>query len=140
MYPSLMAIALALLAPMTALAQQSTDVYLEPTEPLEFALTVDVASGTEEIFCFQEPLGPIEVGSVQVSAKDTVAVVPIAIPDLVVRCTACNQFGCSEFSPNRGVVGVTQARKLDINGDGTVNVGDILGWSRAVTDWIMQSP
>ncbi len=131
---------LVLLAPAAAPGQAiDTDIYLEPDAPLDFNLTVEPADGTEEIICFQEPLEAIEVGSVVVDRGERMAVVPISIPEMVVRCTACNQFGCSEFSPNRGVITVRQSHLFDFDNDGAINVADILGWARAVSDWIMSN-
>ena len=132
---------LALAALPTAAQAQDDDetIYLEPELPLEFNLTVDVASGTEEVICYQEPLEPVAVGSLEVDAAGAV-VVPISIPDPVVRCTACNQAGCSEFSPNRGLVAIRQSHRFDFNNDGVIDVSDIVDWSHAIYAWIMTQP
>ena len=119
---------------------RDTDILLELEKPLEFNLDVELDAGTEEVHCYQEPLEPVSVGSVKLRRgnKDRTTI-PISIPEPRIRCTACNTFGCSEFSPNAGVVGVRESHLLDRTNDGRINVNDIIAWARAINRWIFRN-
>ena len=112
------------------------DILLELDKPLAFNLDIELDPGTKEVLCYQEPLEPVTVGSVKLYNNEARATVPISIPEPRIRCTACNMFGCSEFSPNAGVVGIRESHLLDRTNDGRINVNDMIAWARAINRWI----
>jgi hypothetical protein len=129
---------LALFVGAASAQSRDADILLELERPLDFNLEVELAPGTEEVVCHQEPLDPVQVGNVKVRRADEPrATISISIPEPRIRCMACNTYGCSEFSPNAGVVAVHQANLLDRTNDGKINVNDMIAWARAINRWIL---
>src|SRR5262245_15345080 len=108
-------------APLGA-AAQSGDIRLSTEETLEYQLRMSVAPGTQQVYCYQQNQ-LLVVGSVNISSGTT-AVVPVSLPNPVIRCAACNTWGCSSLSSNSAVV--LARDRLDLNEDGKVNVSDMV--------------
>jgi hypothetical protein len=107
---------------LPAAAQTPGDINISGGEHLEFQVRMSISPGTEQVYCYQQDRLRV-VGSVNiVSGSD--AVVPIALPDPVIRCSACNTFGCSSLSSNSAVVVTTDP--LDFDQSGVINVNDLL--------------
>jgi hypothetical protein len=103
--------------PLCAAAQN--DIVIETPETLAFNLRMSIATGTQRVYCYQIAQ-EVVVGSVNVSSGST-AIVPIALPDPVIRCAACNSWGCSSLSPNAAVLVLSHPLDFDLSGAVTVN-------------------
>jgi hypothetical protein len=108
--------------PLCAAAQGPSDIVLETPETLEFGLRMSIAAGTQRVLCYQLEEYQV-VGSANVTAGN-IATVPIALPDPVIRCAACNDWGCSTLSSNAAVL--IPANPLDFDLSGGVDVNDML--------------
>lgn len=113
-------------APLAAVAQSNITIDMPLT--LEYQLRMSIAPGTQQVYCYQQDR-LVVVGSVNVPAGST-ATVPISIPDPVIRCSACNSYGCSSLSPNAAVV--VAADPLDRDQNGLIDVRDIVMCSREI--------
>jgi hypothetical protein len=108
--------------PLPATSQTPGDINIPGGEHLEFQVRMSISPGTEQVYCYQQDRLRV-VGSINVAAGSN-AVVPIALPDPVIRCAACNTWGCSSLSSNSAVVVPTDP--LDFDQSGVVNVLDLL--------------
>jgi hypothetical protein len=117
-----MSLSLVLLSLPWAGAAGPSDIVIENPQPLEFQLRMSIAPGTEQVYCYQQDRQQV-VGTTRVSAGSS-ATVAVSMPDPVIRCTACNAYGCSSLSPNAAVV--VGGQTLDFNRNGRVDVGDML--------------
>ena len=124
-------------APLCAAAQDPEDIVIANPQTLEFELNISISPGTEVVNCYQEDqLRP--VGSVSIDSGET-ARVPVALPDPVIRCTACNTFGCSSLSPNAAIlVRPASSESLDFNDNGEIEVGDMIECVAMIRDAIFQ--
>jgi hypothetical protein len=116
--------------PLGAPAQN--DIVIETDEPFAFDLRMSISAGTQSVYCYQL-MDEVVVGSVTVSAGST-AIVPVTLPDPVIRCAACNSWGCSTLSPNAAVLVPSNPLDLDLNG--LVTVTDILVCSKRIQEEI----
>lgn len=116
-------LALALLClPLPATAQSPSDISIPGGENLEFLVRMSISPGTQQVYCYQQDRLRV-VGSINVTAGSS-AVVPISLPDPVIRCAACNTWGCSSLSPNSAIV--VPADPLDLDQSGAIDVLDML--------------
>ncbi|HXZ83971.1 MAG TPA: hypothetical protein VEI82_00655 [Myxococcota bacterium] len=125
-------LSLVLLAPLCAAAQSSSDIVIDTPETLQFRLRMSIAPGTQQVYCYQQDRMQV-VGSVNVSSGST-AYVPVVLPDPIIRCSACNAYGCSSLSPNAAVL--VGADPLDIDHNGKVDVSDMLTCMQRIRDQI----
>jgi hypothetical protein len=125
-------LSLALLAPLGAVAQSSSDIVIDNPQTLQFRLRMSISPGTQQVVCYQQDRMQM-VGSVNVSSGST-AYVPVVLPDPIIRCSACNAYGCSSLSANAAVL--VAADPLDVDHSGKVDVSDMLTCVQQIRDKI----
>jgi hypothetical protein len=119
-------------APLGAKAQGTGDIIIDSPETLEFEVRTAITPGTQQVYCYQQSQLRV-VGSVNTSGGST-ATIPVALPDPVIRCAACNAWGCSSLSTNSVVV--VAADRLDFDLNTVVDVRDMLMCISEVQDRI----
>ena len=119
-------------APLGAAAQGPDDIIIDSPETLEFQVNMAITAGTQQVYCYQQDQLRV-VGSVNISAGST-ATVPVSLPDPVIRCTACNTWGCSSLSPNSVVV--VASDPLDFDDNSIIDVRDMVMCVSEVQDRI----
>jgi hypothetical protein len=117
------AAAIALLcATGNAWAQSASDITFDLGQPAMYQVRLAVSPGTQHVYCYQADRLQV-IGSATTPAGSTISV-PIVLPDPVIRCAACNSYGCSSLSPNAAVVQPTDP--LDVDQNSVVNVTDMV--------------
>lgn len=104
-----------------AWAQSPSDITFELGQPAAFQVRLAISPGTEHVYCYQADRLRV-IGSTTNVASSTVSV-PIVLPDPVIRCAACNSWGCSSLSPNAAVV--TPSNPLDLDQNEVIDVRDM---------------
>ena len=94
-------------------AQGAADIPFDAPQTFQFQVRVAVSPGTERVFCYQEDQFRVVGTSAAVSGSTTSVL--ITLPELSVRCAACNSWGCSSLSPNAAVVVAADPLDFDLN-------------------------
>ena len=115
-----------------ARAQSSSDIHFELGQAVAFQVRLAISPGTDQVYCYQSDRLRV-IGSTTNTASSTVSV-PIVVPDPVIRCSACNAWGCSSLSPNSAVV--TPSHPLDIDQNEVVDVRDMSMCVSRIRDYI----
>ena len=119
-----------LAAPFGAAAQ--SDISLPIPQTLQFSLRMSIAPGTQQVYCYQQDQLRV-IGLKNVTSGSQI-VVPVVVPNPVIRCSACNAAGCSSLSSNAAVV--LSADPLDMDLNGLVNVTDMVMCAAKIRDRI----
>jgi len=105
-----------------ARAQSPSDITFPLGQPTGFQVKLALSPGTQQVYCYQADR--LQVVGYTTNVTTETASVPIVVPDPIIRCAACNNYGCSSLSQNAAVV--TPTDPLDIDGNSTIDVRDMM--------------
>jgi hypothetical protein len=131
-FAAIAAVAAATLLCATGNARAQGDIHFDLGQPAAFQVHLAISPGTDQVYCYQSDRLRV-IGSTTNTASNTVSV-SIVVPDPVIRCSACNAWGCSSLSPNSAVV--TPTHPLDIDQNEVVDVRDMTMCVSKIRDYI----